>query len=382
MYLDGEDIDAATVFAKLRKNNELRRAGGAPYLHQCMEEAPVSAGVSYYADIIKDQWKLRKAQDLGRRMLAITSDADEVPAALEDIRTFLDDVDEEQEATSMSFHDLFVNWTEHQDDDRPSLETPWPHLNQKLNGGLQRQRLYLIGARPGCGKTIMGAQIGLYCALMHQNTLVFSLELSKEDLMGRVLACGAHVPYRELTSRKMSPDTMQKISQWVGASAGMSFEVDDTPDYTIEEIAQACRIHKQRKGLDCVFIDYAQYLQMSKGDNREQQVAHIAQAARNIARKLDCVVVMAAQLNRNLEDPRGKPRLPVKSDFRESGGLEQTADVAWVLSRPADENGEESKIPMMNLTVVKNRTGTEGTLRLIERFDQARFDPGFYAVGA
>lgn len=379
MYLDGTEIDAITLFSELEKEGKLRRVGGAPYLHTLLEAPSTVANVSYYSNIVIDKWKLRNLVQLGTRFTQLGNDdtaVEDIPAALEAARVFLDEVDDEAETNLLAFHELYAAWTDHMEDDRPAILSPWMNLNDRLSGGFHRQRLYVLGARPGCGKTIMGAQIAMYAALSHHKSIIFSLELSRQDLMGRILACGAHAPYAEITKKKMSTETMGKINQWAGASASMSLEVDDDPDQTIETIFQACRIKKQREGLDLVFIDYLQLVEASpsSGSNRVEQVDHIANRARSIARKLDCVVVVAAQLNRKIEDHGGRPRLPVKSDFRESGGIEQTADAAIVLSRPPDDNGEEATaLPMMNVTLVKNRTGTEGTLQLIERFDQARF---------
>ena len=376
MYNDGEAIDAATVFAKLEKMKELRKVGGAAYLGELLE-APIAIGnAGTYAQIIIDKWKIRKVNEFGVQCMSIDADPDDVDHALESVRQFLDNVDDGRDCQSVDFPGLYEAWTASQDDDRPAIETPWLQVNDKLTGGLQRKRLYVVGARPGCGKTVLGAQLALYAALSHHKALVFSLELSKEDLMGRVLACGARVPYTEITAKRLTAESSGKISRWVAASASLNLEVDDTPDLTIEEISQRARIHKQRNGLDLVLIDYLQLMEESphSGESRVQRVDHMAKRARAIARNLDCAVVVCAQLNRNIEDHGGKPRLPTKSDFRESGGIEQTADAAFILSRPPDDNGEESKMPMMNFTIVKNRQGTEGTLKLIERFDFQRFD--------
>lgn len=376
MYEDSEPVDAMTVFAKLETTKELAKVGGAPYLHTLLEAPLVIGNAGHYSKIIIDKWKLRKVNEFGIKCLSIDADPDDADAALERVRDFLDDLDGERKAQSVDFQHLYEAWTVANEDHRPAIETPWMALNDKLTGGMQRQRLYVIGARPGCGKTVMGAQMALNAALSHRHSLIFSLELSREDLMGRILSCGAHIPYREITARKLEFDSYQNVSKWVSACADLSLEVDDTPDLTIEEIAQRARIHKQRKGLDFVLIDYLQLMDESKGsgESRVQRVDHMAKRARAIARKLDCVVVVCAQLNRNIEDGSGRPRLPTKADFRESGGIEQTADAALILSRPPDENGDESHAPLMNLTVVKNRQGTEGTIKLIERFDYQRFD--------
>lgn len=375
MFAADKPVDAATVFAELEITKDLRRAGGAAYLATLLQAPLVVANAASYAGIIIDKWKIRQVNEFGNRCLAIDADPDEVDAALEEVRGFLDGIDVEREQESVDFGGLYGAWTAAQEDGRPAIETPWLAFNDKLTGGLQRGRLYVLGARPGCGKTVMGAQIALHAAQLGHKALVFSLELSKEDLMGRILSAGAHVPYKEITAKRLTRDSMGRISNWVAASAGLALTVDDSPDLTIEEISQRARMHKQRHGLDVVLIDYLQLMEESKhsGDNRVQRVDHMAKRARAIARRLDVAVIVCAQLNRSIETG-GSVRLPTKSDFRESGGIEQTADAAFILSRVPDDHGGESQMPMMNLSVVKNRQGTEGTLRLIERFDFQRFD--------
>lgn len=374
MYAEGEEIDTILLFARLREDAALKRAGGAPYLAVLLQAFKSAGNVGEYAQIVIDQWKLRRIHELGVQFRAIEGDPDNIPRALEDAREFLDGVDDTQDDDAVQLADMFTKWTVAQIEGEPPIETPWLQVNDNLNGGLHRKRMYVIGARPGCGKTVFLTQMALYAAQLHKKSLFFSLEMSEEDLMGRVLAAGAHVPYDEINKKMLSKDTRDAIARWTGAAGGLDFHVDDTEGLTIEEIAQRARIHQQRHGLDVVCIDYLQLVEESKGDSREQQVNHIAKRCRSIARRLNVVVIVAAQLNRKIEGSDGKSRLPVKGDFRESGGIEQTADVALILHRPPDENGEETKLPRMSVTSVKNRQGTETTMMLRERFDQQRFD--------
>jgi replicative DNA helicase len=376
MHADSEEIDSITVFAKLRENEDLRKVGGAPYLADLLQAFKSVANVNAYAHIIIDRWKIRKVNELGTQFQLIQSDPDEVPAALEAARNFLDEVDATQEDHALGFKDLYIAWTEHQEDDRPAIETPWMAVNDAMNGGLQRGRLLVVGARPGAGKTVMLTQLAVNAALSHHKCLFFSLELSHEDLAGRIMACGAHADYAEITRKNMSAETFGKVSRWAGAAADLPLTVDDTPGLTIEDISQRARIHQQRHGLDVLLIDYLQLMSPSMGGevNRVQQVDHMAVRARHIARTLDITVVVAAQLNRSIENS-GRPRLPTKADFRESGGIEQTCDAAVILSRPVDDNGEEAtRLPLILATFVKNRQGVEQTVELVERFNQARLD--------
>ncbi|CPS10039.1 AAA family ATPase [Mycobacteroides abscessus subsp. abscessus] len=376
MYAEAVPIDAMTVFDRLRRSKDLRKSGGAPYLQTCMEHCNVPGNVGYYAQIVTEQWKIRTVNSLGQRFQALHDDPGEIPEALEAARSFLDQLDDMQEVYSLGFRDLYDQWSTAQEDDRPFLPTPWMNVNDQLGGGYQSQRLYVTGARPGCGKTIFGTQVSWHIAKQGYETLVFSLELSKDDLMGRLAACGTETPYKPIFRRKMDPSQQEKISRWAAENAEIRFTIDDEPDLTIEEIAQRCRVHKQRFGLDFVFIDYLQLVKSAKRfDSRVLEVDYIATMARSIARRLDCAVLVAAQLNRSLEQHNGKPRLPNKSDFRESGGIEQTADVAVILSRPPTSHGddEDQGVPLMNACFVKNRQGPEDVVVLAERFDQMRF---------
>lgn len=374
MFAAGDEIDSVTVFARLSKSQEIQRVGGAPYMSDLLKAYKSTENVDAYGRIVVEHWKIRQVNELGHELVNIQADPGEVPAALERVRGFLDGVDQEQESQAVDFGGLYEAWSAANEDSRPCLETPWAALNDRLNGGLQRQRLYVIGARPGCGKTVMGTQIVLHAAHFGFKTMMFSLELSKADLAGRMYSAGAQVPYAEVTSKRLSTDSYGRISKFVGENADMHLMVDDTPDLTIEDIAQRARITKQRVGLDIVLIDYLQLLAESpkSGESRVQRVDHMAKLARNIARTLDVAVVVCAQLNRAIES---EARLPTKADFRESGGIEQTADAAIILTRPPAEDGEvDAHIPLMSAVVVKNRQGTEGVVTLRERFDQQRFD--------
>lgn len=377
MYADGEKPDTIVLFGKLEESKELNRIGGPAYLSELLQSFKVAENITAYADLVVNKWKIRKCNEFGQRAMSVTENADEVDVILEQVHSFLDDVDSDQDSESSDLMGLYDEWLDWQSDDRPVIETPWLAVNDALNGGLVRQRMYVWGARPGNGKTVAVAEMGFYAALQHHSVLMFSMELSKKDLMSRIIAMAARVSYKELNSRSLSTATRGKVSQWITAAASLKFEVDDRADLTIEDIMQKCRIHKQRHGLDVVVIDYLQEVEESRGQSREQAISYIAKRARQIAKKLDCVVIVAAQLNRSIEDPKGKPRRPMKSDFRESGGIENVADVAVILTRPTDKDGNESKIPKMNCTFVKNRQGEERVVQLMERFDQQRFDNVF-----
>ena len=361
----GEDIDSVTVFAKLRECGQLRTIG-APYLSDLLQAFKSVGNVGTYAQIVIDRWKIRKVNELGDRFKQIHDSVDEIPEAMEAARRFLDEATDGPDDPD-GFIDLYESWKGWMQIESPAIESPWEELNNRMGGGFHRQHLYVIGARSGTGKTVFLSQSALHSAQLKKRVAFFSLELPKEVLMGRMLSAGARVPYKDIVQRNLTPDMKRKLDDWISVSGGLqsNLHVDDRCSITIEDIARKCRSMKRASGLDMIFIDYAQRLKASNSRaDREQQVAHIFQDAKTLARETDSAVVLAAQLNREIEREK---RLPRKSDFRESGAAEQEADVAIILTRV-----EKSAQPSVNFSIVKNRLGVEETFQLPERFHYQR----------
>lgn len=369
MHAAGEDIDSVTVFAKLRELGILEKVGSAPYLSDLLQAFKSVDNVSTYAEIVIGQWKLRQLKVLSDRfqLLHDGTGVDEIPEALEAARRFLDEASGAPHV-SAGFMDLYESWQSWMDADRPCIATPWDELNRRIGGGLQRQHLYVVGARSGTGKTVLLSQSALHSAQSHRRVAFFSLELPREILMGRILSAGARIPYAEVVQRRLSRESKERLDDWVAASGELqsNLHVDDRCSLTIEDIARECRSIKRSNGIDVIYVDYAQRIKASNRKvGREEQVAHIFQEAKTLARETDAALVLAAQLNREIEKEK---RLPRKSDFRESGAAEQEADVALILTR-----AEKASQPLVNFSIVKNRLGVEETFQLPERFHYQRF---------
>lgn len=367
MHAHGVSADAVTVAAELDRDGDLIRVGGAPYVHTLLTAIPTVTNAAHYAKIVMDKWKIRRLNELGQRFQQIHDTADEIPEALDAARSFLSEMDGDPSAPE-GFLDLYESWKTWMETDSPAIATPWDELNQRVGGGFHRQHLYVIGARSGTGKTILLSQSALHSAQLHRKAAFFSLELPKEVLMGRLLSAGARVPYAEIVQRRLSPGAKGKLDSWIAASGELQshLHVDDRCSMTIEDIARECRSMKRSDGLDVIFIDYAQRLRPSnRRVGREEQVAHIFQEAKTLARETDTAVVLAAQLNREIEREK---RMPRKSDFRESGAAEQEADVALILTRAGD-----AAHPLVNFSLVKNRLGIEETFQLQAHFKYQRF---------
>lgn len=371
LHSRGEPIDPTTVLVQLESDGNLRRVGGGPYLHECLASTPTSANATFYAKVVADQYRLRTLDELcvrGRQL--IRDGGGDTPEIITAFEQYFDASNLASAPGIQGFGDLYDEWVDWMAEDIRALPTPWSQLNMKLAGGLHRQRLYIIGARPGCGKSVMGLNIAAQCAMARYKGIIFSLEMPKMEVMSRMLAAGARVEYGEITRRQMSEDTFNGVHRFMAQNSGFQTHcmIDDRVDHTIESIAQAARAQK-RKGLDYIFIDYVQLLESSgRHESRYQELGVMSKMAKQLSRKLDIAVIIAAQLNR---EPEKQNRLPNLADLRESGNLEADADAVLMLSRGGDESMPE--LPMVTVSIVKNRTGIQpDMITLPEHFEQAR----------
>lgn len=271
----------------------------------------------------------------------------------------------------LSFSEALDAWRAWKESDAiKPIPTPWMSLNNKLAGGLHPGRLYVVGARTGAGKSVIGQNMVSYAAERGFPALVVSVEMPVTEVMSRVLAAQAQVDYGSITKRDFNGSEV-KIDKYIADHRHLPMYISDDPSVTIEQVAQKCRA-LAASGLAVLFLDYAQLVKASdRRVGRQEQVAHITRSAKLLAMELNIAVILAAQLNRNAEDDemdgQQGPRLPKKSDLRESGELEQSADVILLLHRSKFEG-------TVYCVVAKNRTGPESQIVLQERFDQARLD--------
>lgn len=260
----------------------------------------------------------------------------------------------------VSFADAVSRWQERMADGEDAhrvFATPWPRLNDVLNGGLQSGRSYVIGGRPGGGKSVGGANLVQHAAENGHVGVIFSVEMGANEVVSRALASGADAEYGQINRRQIDEFNYGRIRSYISQNRDMPLYIVDQANITIEKIASICRTIKRRNGLDVVFVDYLQLLDPSDTRvPRERQVAMISRALKVLSRDLDCAVVTACQLNRNSSNEQRPPRL---SDLRESGAIEQDADVVMLLNNfdAADPRAGE-----IDLILEKNRTGKKQTV--------------------
>lgn len=362
----GGAVDPVTVSEELGKAGVLRKAGGAPYLLDLIQTVPLASNASRYADVVLEKSRLRRLGELGVRLqqLSLTEGHDS-SELIAQAQQFFRDVDR-PDSSAVSFAELVELWQKWDEQSDDMIATPWPEVNDWLNGGLAKGRMVTIGGRPSVGKSLGGLNIASYAAQNGRTAVFFSLEMSKPEVATRVLSWGASADMGELVRRRLSADGFAKVSRFAADNQLIPLWVDDRERVTVEQIAAKCRAIPR---LDVAVVDYLQLVTASDPRaSREQQVAHISRSLKIMARELDIAVVVAAQLNRGpVKD--GKPRDPTIADLRESGAVEQDSDQVLLLHRDADDEG------IVHMICGKNRTGKTGRAQLLFEGNFARLSP-------
>ncbi len=277
----------------------------------------------------------------------------------------LEQVDRE-DSDVLGFAPLLERFIELQDSTEQlrRFATPWPEVDDELAGGLFGGRFYVIGARPGDGKSIAAHQIAEYAASLGHPALVFSAEMSADEVTGRVVSSGAQVEIRDINRRELDSYSWQRVVEYVDRAKEFPLSIVDKPDLSMAYIKAVCRNQQRRSGLDVVVIDYLQLLAGDRGLTRERQVAEISRACKILAKELDVAVVVPAQLNRESARRGGEPAIV---DLRESGAIEQDADLVMLLWRqvyPADHDMAGQYNGRVRLKAPKNRHGPTFTIEL------------------
>lgn len=242
------------------------------------------------------------------------------------------------------------------------IKTPWEEINDRLSGGLQGGRFYVVGARPGEGKSILAHQMAQFAAAKDHPALVFSIEMGELEVAGRMVADGATIDLGEINRHDLSSTSWTLFNAYKDSARDYPLYVVDRPTLTMNRVRALCQRQKRATGLSLVAVDYLQLITPNRSVSREQQVAEISRGMKVLSRELNVAVVVPAQLNRKSVD-RDRPSL---ADLRESGGIEADADVVMLLSRQRFTEGEMRGSPngMVTVDIAKNRQGRIGELDL------------------
>ena len=249
--------------------------------------------------------------------------------------------------------------------DITGLNTGFTDLNKKL-GGLQKSDLILIAARPGMGKTAFALNLVANTAIKSKASVaVFSLEMSKEQLAQRLISAQSNVPLSNITKGRIADDEWKKVMDAMKILSSSKIYIDDTPGIKVSEIRSKCRKLKLEKGLDMVMIDYLQLMEADgKNESRQQEVSKISRSLKILAKEMNCPVVALSQLSRNTES--GKDHMPKLSDLRDSGAIEQDADIVMFIYRDEYYNQMDTeKKNIADIRIAKNRHGETCDIELV-----------------
>lgn len=306
-------------------------------------------------DTVRDMAQRRRLHEAAQRVVQRIAEAEDVGGAAAAFREEMELVEKHAQPTTgvRTLHEMLPEFEEmlKGGPTSPIIPTPWDDFNALANGGLSGGRMYVCGGRPGDGKSNVGLVLTASAAAEGHKALIFSAEMAWHEVVARVVARNARVELNEINRYDMRPESWYSYQEFKQRAADMPLRIVDTPSIGINYIKTIAREEHTRNGLDVLFVDY---LQLLKSDSpklvREQQVAEISRELKGLARELDVSVIVAAQLNRGAAD-----REPTKSDLRESGAIEQDADLVMLLHHARTDEGEPTGY--VTLIIDKNRHG-------------------------
>src|SRR3990170_4363918 len=373
---EGKPIDVLTVSARLKKEKKSDKVE-ASYLADLVNSVPTAANIVEYAELIKEASTRRALISLGGEIaeLAFLDDKD-VPELLDKTESSVFSISKGQtkkgfipvkDALAESFDR--IDELHNKGAGLRGVETGFTDLDNILSG-MQSSNLLILAARPGQGKTAMVINIAQHVAVVGKKPVgIFSLEMSQEELVDRLLVGQADVDAWRLKTGKLSETDFTKLSEAMGVLADAPIFIDDTPGASVSEIRTKARRLQLEHKVSIIVVDYLQLVDPGKRyDNRVQEVSVVSQALKNLARELKIPVLAVSQLSRAVEH-RGE-RKPQLADLRESGAIEQDSDVVMFLYRP---DTEISNIIQTKLLIAKHRNGPMGEIDLLFRGDRIRF---------
>lgn len=373
-----EAIDVVTIANSLETKSLLEDVGGTPYLAEIASIVPTAANVEYYSKIVEERSILRKliqtATDIASKGY---QEADNVPNLLDEAERSILEVSEKRSRSGFvsiesvlrdtinNIDDLFQN-----DDDITGISTGYKMLDQ-MTAGLHEDELIILAARPGVGKTAFALNVAQNIGTKtDENVAIFSLEMGAEQLVNRMLCAEGTINASNLRTGQLTEEEFEKLFVAMGSLSKANIYIDDTPGIRTAEIRAKCRRLKQEKGnLGLIVIDYLQLIEGTGKESRQQEVSEISRQLKKLAKELSVPVIALSQLSRSVEQRQDKR--PILSDLRESGSIEQDADIVAFLYREDyyrnedDEEEEQVDENVVEVILEKNRSGARGTCKLL-----------------
>lgn len=371
LYGRGEQPDSLTVASALESAGDLSRVGGRSYLSDLIDASPIAANASYYASIVHDKATLRRLVDAGVKVAQLGYNGlGEAPDIVDHAQQLIYEVaDTGARQDYQLLRDLFeptldeMEAMSRMDGALKGVPTGFRRLDD-LTNGLSGGQMIIIAARPGIGKSTLALDFARSAAIHHKKTAAFfSLEMSRVEIVMRLISAEAHVPLSTVRSGRLTDEDWKAVVAHTSEMSEAPLFIDDSANLTMMEIRAKARRLKQRHDLSFIVIDYLQLMSSGKKvESRQLEVSEFSRQIKLLAKELDIPIVALSQLNRGPETR--KDRRPMLSDLRESGSLEQDADIVILLHRE-DYYDESVRPGEADLIVAKHRNGSTPTIPVV-----------------
>lgn len=373
--------DVLTVFEQLQVEGRAERMGGLSYLNAVAQNTPSTANIARYAEIVRDRALLRDTAAAARRVLELVETPGPMKGAeiVDRAQSLLADLAQigvRREPKMLA--ELLTEFVEEVDARYhsrvdPSISTGIESLDRALNGGLHPGNLVIVAGRPSMGKTALTTDVGLNIAHAGSSVLLLSMEMSDREIVARSIANRGKVGLSRLLNGRLEDDDWPKMTWAIQNIGNMLFAIDDSPALSLLEVKTKAKAHKRRHGLDVLIVDYLGLMSGGEEKMRTQQIGAYSRGLKSLAKELDIPVVALAQLSRKNEERPDKR--PILSDLRDSGDIEQDADVVMFVHRPEmyDPNNEEIK-GYAEVLIRKQRNGALSDVPLLYRGAVTKFE--------
>lgn len=382
LYAKGEPADPITVSAELTRRGEISKVGGAPYLHTLVQSVPTAANAEYYAEIVHERAVLRRLVAAGTKITQMGYAADgDVDEIVNSAQAEIYAVTEQRTSEDyLPLGDIMEGALDEieaigsRSGQMSGVPTGFTDLDS-LTNGLHPGQMIVIAARPAMGKSTLALDFARACSIKaNLPSVIFSLEMGRNEIAMRLLSAEARVALHHMRSGTMTDDDWTRLARRMPDVSAAPLYIDDSPNLSMMEIRAKCRRLKQRNDLSLVVIDYLQLMQAGgsrRPESRQQEVSDMSRNLKLLAKELEVPVIALSQLNRGPEQRTDKK--PMVSDLRESGSIEQDADMVILLHREDAYEKESPRAGEADLIVAKHRNGPTATITVAFQGHYSRF---------
>ena len=382
LFSDNKDVDPVIVAGRLDRNHDLERVGGAPYLHTLISSVPTAANARYYAEIVAEKAVLRRLVDAGTRVVQLGYEGTE--GAEVDVVVDM----AQQEVFAIAQRNVTEDYAILADILQPTMDEldelsthgglargiPTGFIDlDNLTNGLHGGQMIIVAARPGVGKSTLALDFMRSCSIKHNKaSVIFSLEMSKSEIVMRLLSAETEIRLSDMRAGRMSDEAWAKLANRVGQISEAPLFIDDSANLTMMEIRSKARRLKQKHDLQMIVVDYLQLMSSGKRvESRQQEVSEFSRQLKLLAKELDVPLVAISQLTRGPESRTDKR--PQLADLRESGSLEQDADMVMLLYRPDSQDKDDERAGEADIILAKHRGGPIDTVQVAHQLHYSKF---------